>query len=208
MKIRLTIALALLMLVGVGALHESVTNRTSAQEARPPQAKPEPNPAPNAKLQLGGASAHCFCRVTANGTEVAKPTKGGYVQPFQAEACRNYCRGQWDSGQAQRIAWAKLLPNACGNVTVRMEAALGTMGYQLVRGPETETGINGTQFVTTCTCPSGQNVSNAFAGNKYCIPPTGIALNLPDQLLQGGALIQGHVLYQILGSASCVTKCQ
>jgi len=160
MKIRLTIALAVLMLVAVGALNESVTNRTNAQEARPAQEKPAPNPAPNAKIQLG-ASAHCFCKVTANGTEVAKPTKGGYVQPFQAEACRNYCRGLWDSSQAQRIAWAKLLPNACGNVTVRMEAALGTMGYQQVRGPETETGINGTQFVTTCSCPSGRRCSRS-----------------------------------------------
>ena len=144
-------------------------------------------------------SATCFCRVTANGSEVAKPTKGGYVQPFQAEACRNYCRGLWDGNPPQRVAWAHLLPNACGDVSVTMEAALGTMGYQTVRGPEVEHGINGTQWVPWC--PSGQLVSNAFGGNRYCIPPTGVSLALqPDQLM-GAYLLQSQVLYKILGPA-------
>ncbi len=214
MKTRLTFTLTVLILVAVVAINEFGTNRTSAQGARANQEKQKGDPAPPQEeqlllkgLKLKSLSAHCFCKVIANGTEVAKPIKGGYVQPVQAEACRNYCRGLWDSGSPTRLAWAKLAPNACGNVSLRMEAALGTMSYQTVRSG-TETGINGTQFVTTCTCPSGQNVSNPFANTKYCIPPTGIPINLPDQLLQGGALIQGHVLYTILGSASCVTKCQ
>jgi hypothetical protein len=214
MKTRLTFTLTVLTLVAAVAFNEFITNRTSAQDVRATQEKsksdqaaPQPEQLVLSGLSAKGLGATCFCKVLANGTEVAKPNKGGYVQPIQAEACRNYCRGLWDSSPGQRVAWAKLLPNACGNVSLRMDAALGTMSYQTVRSG-TETGINGTQFVTTCTCPSGQNVSNAFAGSKYCIPPTGIAVNLPDQLLQGGALIQGHVLYQIIGSASCITKCQ
>jgi len=152
-------------------------------------------------------AATCFCKVTANGNEVAKPSKGGFVQGVQAEACRNYCRGLWDSSSQQRITWAKLLPNACGDVTLAMGAAVGTAAYQGVRA-ETAHGINGTHFVTTCTCPSGKTLSNAFAGKKYCITSTGTALPLPDQVLQGGYLIQGQMLYQIYGPASCVTNCQ
>jgi hypothetical protein len=91
-----------------------------------------------------------------------------------------------------------------------MDAALGTMGYQQVRS-ETEHGINGTHFVTTCTCPSAQLLSNAFAGNKYCTTPTGFTIPFPvlDQILNGGQyLIQSQKLYLINGPAACVTKCQ
>jgi hypothetical protein len=206
MKARLTITLAVLMLFAVGILNGPVTNRTSAQGARPAQ----PKPAPNELFRLNGASATCFCKVKANGTEVAKPTKGGYVQPFQAEACRNYCRGLWDGNPPQRVAWAHLLPNACGNVTVTMEAALGTMPYQLVRGPETEPGINGTQFVTTCTCPSGQMVSNSIQGQKYCLIPPSLANvpGVPDQTSGGGYAWNNSNFYKTSGAANCVKVCQ
>jgi hypothetical protein len=211
MKTKLTIALAVLMLVAVGALNEFATNRTSAQEARPSQGKPEVNPAPNQLLKLSGPSAHCFCRVTANGTEVAKPSKGGYVQPFQAEACRNYCRGIWDApvSPSPSITWASLLPNACGNVTVRMEAKLGTMSYQTVRGPVTHTGINGTQFVTTCSCPSGQTASNTIGGKKYCLIPPSLAYvpSVPDQV-NGTYVWSGGNFYLSSGAQKCVTVCQ
>jgi hypothetical protein len=152
-------------------------------------------------------AATCFCKVLANGTEVAKPTKGGFVQGLQSEGCKNYCRGLWDSGSQQRITWAKLLANACGDVSLRLDAAIGTASYQTVRSDMLH-GINGTHFVTTCTCPSGQVLSNAFAGKKYCLPTTGTPIPVPDQLLAGGYLVQNHVLYQILGPASCTTTCQ
>jgi len=156
-------------------------------------------------------AATCFCKVLAYGAEVAKPTKGGFIQGIQAEGCKNYCRGLWDSGPQQRMTWAKLHPNACGDVVLRIDAAIGTASYQTVRS-ETVHGVNGTQFVTTCTCPAGQVLSNWFAGNmgkkRYCIPPNGTPTPLPDQLLLGGYLVQNHVLYKIIGPASCVTKCQ
>ena len=79
-----------------------------------------------------------------------------------------------------------------------MEAALGTMSYNLVRGPEIEHGINGTHWAPWC--PTGQ-LSNAFGGQRYCIPATGIQLVLdPDQLM-GAYLLQGHILYKIIGPA-------
>lgn len=206
MKTKLTVTLSVVALFAVGVLNQSTMSTANARElpilllgVKVPAMRadaPEPEP----------VSATCFCRVTANGTEVAKPTKGGYVQPFQAEACRNYCRGLWDSSAQQRIAWAKLLPNACGNVSLSMDAALGTGGYQQVRS-EVEHGINGTHLAPACNCPSGQQSSNVFAGNKYCITSTGISVPLPDQLLQGGYLVQSHLLYLIHGAA-CPITCQ
>jgi hypothetical protein len=88
-----------------------------------------------------------------------------------------------------------------------MEAALGTMGYQEVRN-ETEQGINGTHLVTNCTCPTGQQLSHAFAGTRYCMTSTGSQINVQDQLLQGGYLIQAHMLYLVNGPASCATTCK
>lgn len=153
-------------------------------------------------------AATCFCRVTANGTEVAKPTKGGFIQGVQTEGCKNYCRGLWDSGPPQRQAWAHLLPGVCGDVSLKMEAAIGTASYQEVRS-ETEHGINGTHLVTTCTCPAGQTLSQAYGGQKYCMTSTGTTIAAPDQLLQGsGFIIQGQTLYQVHGKASCTTQCQ
>lgn len=89
-----------------------------------------------------------------------------------------------------------------------MDAKLGTLGYENVRSGS-EYGINGTQLVTTCTCPAGQTVSNAFGGTKYCITPTTTQLAVPDQVLSGGAyLFQSQTLYSIHGTVACVTKCQ
>jgi hypothetical protein len=211
MKTKLTLTLTVLALVAVALFSASIATISRGQTLRPaqPRAPEITTPGQEAALKLSSASATCFCKVTANGTEVAKPSKGGYVQPFQAEACRNYCRGLWDSGQAQRVAWAKLLPNACGNVTVRLEAALGTMGYQLVRGPETETGINGTHFVTTCTCPSGQTASNTIGGKKYCLIPPSLANvpSVPDQV-NGTYVWSGGNFYLSSGAQTCVTACQ
>jgi hypothetical protein len=198
MKYRITMTLAVLVLAAMGVLNEFTTKMVSARSAPDPQLITAATTTPVAGAPM---SATCFCRVIANGTEVAKPTKGGYVQPIQAEACRNYCRGLWDGNQSQRVAWAHLAPNACGNVSLKMDAALGTMGYQTVRN-ETETGINGTHLVSAC--PSGQQVSIPFGGTSYCIPLTYIPLALPNQLM-GAYLVQFQRLYQILGPAG--TKC-
>jgi hypothetical protein len=199
MRTNLTITLAVLVIVAIAALTDSAANRTSAQSAGPAQSIQDSKQIPSSQAQSKFASATCFCSVKANGTEVAKPTKGGYIQPIQAEACRNYCRGLWDSSSAQQVTWAKLLPGACGNVHLQMDAALGTMGYQTVRSG-TLSGINGTQLVPSC--PSGQVVSNVIQGGQYCIPPTGIPLALqPPNQLMGAYLLQNQVLYQILGPA-------
>jgi hypothetical protein len=79
------------------------------------------------------AAATCFCQVLADGQEVAKPSKGGFVQGVQKEACRNYCRGVWDSkSSADLAAWAKL-SGKCGDISLKMNAAIGTANYQEVR---------------------------------------------------------------------------
>jgi hypothetical protein len=216
MKTRLVAALALLTLFAIGALYAPLTEPAGAQSSQRPRTDSEVKQAPDAdqkakiKIGGGGLSATCFCRVTANGAWVAEPSKGGYVQPVQREACRNYCRGLWDSGQAQRMAWAKMLDGACGQVNLSMDAKLGTLGYENVRNGS-EYGVNGTQFVTTCTCPPGKAISNPFADTKYCITSTGtqFPFPVPDQVLQGGThLIQSQTIYQIHGNPSCVTKCQ
>jgi hypothetical protein len=78
-------------------------------------------------------AATCFCRVTSNGTEVAKPSKGGFIQGLQKESCKNYCRGLWDSKSgADLLAWAKA-PGPCGAVGLKMDAAIGTAGLEEVR---------------------------------------------------------------------------
>ena len=91
-----------------------------------------------------------------------------------------------------------------------MEAALGTMSYQQVRGPETETGINGTHWVTTYSCPSGQQVSVSTAYAQQCIIPPVLYSNaaVPDQLVAGGFLWQNHGFYQTSGPAPFVKTCQ
>jgi hypothetical protein len=207
-KTAIVAALAVLAGITALALSESVTSPTSASQLSPAGLEAAATSA--ASLPPESMSATCFCKVSANGTEVAKPSKGGFVQPFQAEACRSYCRGQWDVNQQQRVNWAKLLPGACGNVTVIMEAALGTMSYQLVRGPEIEHGINGTHLVTTYSCPMGQQVTTSTAYPKQCILP-GILYTNPavgDGLGPQGFLWQSHHFYQTSGPASSATTCQ
>lgn len=82
---------------------------------------------------LRSVAATCFCKVLANGTEVAKPSKGGFVQGVQKEACKNYCRGTWDSKtNAELQAWARL-SGKCGNIALKMDAAIGTAKYEQVR---------------------------------------------------------------------------
>lgn len=176
------------------------TNTQSAQPA--PQASPQPAPA---QLSSIGLSAHCRCRVlTSSGVEVASQAKGGFIQPIQRDKCRDYCRGMWDGAtDEQKKSWAGSLPNACGNVELRMEAKLGTMGAETVRGPSTIS--LGGSLVTECICPAGQTLSR---GNNYCITTTGINLPVADQVLQGGYLIQGGVLYLINGPPCCRTYCK
>ena len=210
MKIRIAISLAVLGLVAFALINKSAANTTNAPRLPASHAELKGTTTP-AEPPTAGFGATCFCKVTANGTEVAKPTKGGYVQPFQAEACRNYCRGLWDSpgNPSPSLTWARLLPNACGNVTVKMEAALGTMSYQTVRGPVTEHGINGTHFVTTCSCPSGQTASNVIGGQKYCLIGSALAHvpGVPDQVNGSYAWNNGY-FYQTSGPQHCVTACQ
>lgn len=82
---------------------------------------------------MQSVAATCFCKVTANGAEVAKPSKDGFVQGAQKEACKNYCRGQWDSrSNADLLAWAKL-SGKCGDIDLKMEAAIGRANYEQVR---------------------------------------------------------------------------
>jgi hypothetical protein len=175
------------------------TNTQAAQPA--PQDSPQPAPA-----QFGiGVTAHCRCRVlTSSGFEVASQAKGGFIQPFQVNKCTDYCRGMWDGASDDaKKAWASLSPNACGNIQLRMEAKLGTMDPREARGLTTIS--LGGSLVTECICPTGQTLSR---GNNYCITSTGIILPVPDQVLQGGYLIQGGLLYLINGPPCCRTYCR
>jgi hypothetical protein len=71
-------------------------------------------------------AATCFCQVTAGGNEVDKPNKGDFIQGVQTEACKNYCRGVWDSKSGPDLAaWAKL-SGRCGDIDLKMAAAIGT----------------------------------------------------------------------------------
>lgn len=221
MKTKLAFPLAVLALVAVALFSPSNTSTTSAQTARTAQpgtitAQPGTITAPDVealKLNLPSPtlSATCFCKVIANGIEVAKPTKGGYVQPLQAGKCQDYCKGLWDAPGSPSAIWAHLVPNACGNVTVKMDAALGTMAYTTVRGPKVEPGINGTHFVTTCSCPTGQTASNVIQGQKYCLigPSLANVPGIPDQVSGGGAYVWNNSnFYQSSGAQKCVTACQ
>lgn len=123
---------SLLTLALAGLAFNQPASRAMSAEA--------PRPSPR-KFAAGGAAppppspgATCFCKITANGVEVDKRTSGGYIQHLQRGRCQDYCKGQWDtSSEQQRSEWARRLPGACGNVTVRMEAAIGTAGYEQVR---------------------------------------------------------------------------
>jgi hypothetical protein len=207
MKIRIAISLAVLVLVALAVINKSTANTTNARSLPASHAELKGSTTP-AEPPTAGFGATCFCKVTANGTEIAKLTKGGYVQPLQAGKCQDYCKGLWDSPGAP-VTWAHQLPNACGNVTVKMEAALGTMSYTTVRGPDVQHGINGTHFVTTCSCPSGQTVSNTIAGQKYCLiaPSLAHVPGVPDSVNGAYAWNNGY-FYQTSGPQHCVTACQ
>ena len=208
MKLRLITILGTVALLAVGALSESVTKRTDARTFGLFSELGSKATASAEAPLLDTLDAHCFCRVTANGQEVAKPSKGGFIQGLQKEGCKNYCRGLWDSGQAQRITWAKLLPitNTC-NITVAMAAAIGTASYEGVRGPEVE--HLGT-LTTNCTCPPGQTLSNSIGGHKYCLIPPSLAYvaGVPDQVSSGGYVWNNSNFYKSSGAANCVTFCQ
>jgi hypothetical protein len=122
-------------------------------------------------------AATCFCKVTANGTEVAKPSKGGYIQGLQTEACKNYCRGQWDSrSSADLLAWAKLL-GKCGDISLRMDAAIGTASYQQVRSTSVKVPCDPPP-PPSCNLLQNGNFSagiNVVAGSSGSIPPSSVA---------------------------------
>ena len=141
-------------------------------------------------------AATCFCKVTANGKEVAKPTKGGFVQGPQKESCKNYCRGVWDSkSNDQLLEWAKL-QGQCGNVSLVMEAAIGTAKYEKVR----ETIINvpcppGPS--SPCKCPAGAEYDANGPGNNKCKRPAGCTLTgAPNTSIADWGFVWGGAVYK------------
>jgi hypothetical protein len=78
--------------------------------------------------------ATCFCKVTADGQEIKRFEEGGYSQLFQQGKCRAHCQGVWDgSSSTDVIAWAQAARICQKQVTVKMDAAVGTASYQTVR---------------------------------------------------------------------------
>jgi hypothetical protein len=122
-------------------------------------------------------AATCFCKVTANGAEVAKPSKGGFIQGLQTESCKNYCRGQWDSRSgADLLAWAKL-SGKCGDIFLRMDAAIGTASYQQVRSTTVKVPCDPPP-PPSCNLLQNGNFSagiNVVAGSSGSIPPSSVA---------------------------------
>lgn len=126
---------------------------------------------------LPSFAATCFCKVTANGSEVAKPSKGGFIQGIQTEACKNYCRGQWDSrSSADLQAWAKL-SGKCGDIFLRMDAAIGTASYQQVRSTNVKVTCDPPPL-PACNLLRNGNFSagiNIVPSSSGSIPPSSVA---------------------------------
>lgn len=152
-------------------------------------------------------AATCFCKWEASScftgaTEIQKDTKGGFIQGAQKEGCKNYCRGLFDvAGNPETVA--KKLPNACGNVTLRLFAAIGTAGYEEVRSRVVNVG--GT-CETKCSCPAGHWL---HSDGKSCVTGTGCKVpGMPNQSLAGGYFFWNGDLFQITGQATCVQNCK
>lgn len=145
-------------------------------------------------------AATCFCQVTANGTEVDKPSKGGFIQGVQGEACRNYCRGVWDSkSNDDRLAWAKRL-GQCGNISLKMAAAIGTANYQEVRSAT----VNVPCPPTPCICPPGSEYDANGPGNNKCKRPAGCTLNgAPNTAIANWGFVWGGTVYKWEACISC-----
>lgn len=127
------------------AKEQSSSLRLGLEGARAPAESSAPKAAP----------ATCFCKVTANGKEVDKPTDAGYNQLLQKEKCRKTCRALWDNASNdQLLQWAKA-SGQCGNIGLKMYAAVGTADYEEVRSktinvpcaaPPTPTGTEKKEF--------------------------------------------------------------
>lgn len=131
-------------------------------------------------------AATCFCKFTARPggnpsppptMEVLKVTAEGYTQGLEKGKCETYCKGQWAARDKTELA--KLNPKACGNVDLRVYAAIGTAEYQLVNSGSINVG-----GVGQWTCPSGQWV---HTDNRTCVAGVGCRVpGIPDQDLKGG----------------------
>jgi hypothetical protein len=158
-------------------------------------------------ISVSAEAATCFCKWQASGcftgtTEVQKDSKGGYIQGLQKEACKNYCRGLFDApGNAAAVA--KKLPNACGNVSLQLFAAIGTAGYEQVRSANINVG--GT-CETNCSCPPGHWL---HSDGKSCVTGTGCKVpGIPNQGLAGGYFFWNGDLFHVTGPANCVQNCK
>lgn len=71
------------------------------------------------------APANCHCQYLVNGTDVDTTQKPGYnqIRPKDRIRCENHCKAELD---ARKGEMARKLPGACGNVTVRVLAWVGT----------------------------------------------------------------------------------
>lgn len=158
-------------------------------------------------ISASASAATCFCKWVASGcftgaTEVQKDTKGGFIQGLQKEGCKNYCRGLFDvAGNPETVA--KKLPNACGNVSLKLSAAIGTAGYEQVRSGTFNVG--GT-CETKCSCPPGHW---AHSDGKSCVTGTGCRVpGIPNQNLAGNYFFWNGDLFHVTGSQSCVQTCR
>lgn len=110
-------------------------------------------------LSTAAQAAHCFCRFSADGTAVDKVSKSGFTQGLNGKKCQEYCKGQFDAGKE---AAAKLGGKSCGEVTVSVDAAIGTAKYKNV--------AQGTVDLGPCRAPTPPPV-NQYAVKFICGSP-------------------------------------
>ncbi|HLG14745.1 MAG TPA: hypothetical protein VJH03_09630 [Blastocatellia bacterium] len=154
--------------------------------------------------------ATCFCKFTARpgltpggttsppGTvDVLKITATGYTQGLEKGKCQSYCKGQWAARDKTELA--KLYPQACGNMDLKVWAAIGTADYELVNAGTVNVG-----GVGNWTCPQGMWV---HTDNRTCVQSAGCRVQgIPDQDLKGGYFFWKGDLYKLAGPATFTCK--
>jgi len=155
-------------------------------------------------------AATCFCKFTARPgltpggspspppeQEVLKLTATGYTQVLEKGKCESYCKGQWAARDKAELA--KLYHGACGNMDLKVSAAIGTAEYVVVN-----TGSINVGGVGNWTCGPGMWL---HTDNRTCVTGAGCRVpGIPDQDLKGGYFFWKGDLFRLFGPATWTCK--
>lgn len=138
-----------------------------------------------------GFGAHCFCRVSVDGTEHNTSSYDGYVQSFPGakEKCQDRCSQWYRDGipQSQVLMWAQQsgtsTPYRCAQISV--ESHVGTQQWTTAVNPSLRLGN---------PCPYGGNFDGANC--LVATPPP----NLSPFMLEGN-------FYYSFASSNLATQC-